>query len=506
LAARRIPSLEDTGWRADSTFLLVATVVLLIARLPVIPVRFFDPDELEHSHAAWSLFRGLLPYRDFFEHHTPWYYFALSPFFHGFAVDQSFESARRFLIFARVLSLLLTGLSAVLAFRVGRLVADRRVGLLTALFLLAQPVLIQKTLEIRPDVPALAFFLGALGLLLRGLLEGERAATRSFRWFLGGGLCLGAAVMCTQKMLFVLPGALVGLGLWTLAGGRRGVALRSLAVLLFVVGVALPGLITWIGFALHGGGRQFIYNNFLLNARWRLRSDRHVLVVLETSAPILLLCVLGAWVALQRFFRARQRRYADVLLLCILGGLIVGIPVVPAAYKQYYLMPLPIVGLFAAKGFSFLVELVPDRLRARFVVWASLPLLIWPLVDLGRSLVRRDDEQIARLRYVFEHTGPADPVLDGWLGTGVFRPHALYYFFMHSELLAMLSERDKDAYLGALESGRARPSLIAVDVELMALGPRFGHFVQTRYATTDGVFYLPALVRPTASGAERPSR
>jgi hypothetical protein len=492
--------------RADSTFLLVATVVLLIARLPIIPVRFFDPDELEHSHAAWSLFRGLLPYRDFFEHHTPWYYFALSPFFHGFAVDQSFESARRFLIFARVLSLLLTGLSAVLAFRVGRLAADRRIGLLTALFLLAQPVLIQKTLEIRPDVPALAFFLGALGLLLRGLLEEERAAARSLRWFLGGGLCLGAAVMCTQKMLFVLPGALVGLGLWALAGGRRGLALRSLAVLLFVVGVAVPGLLTWIGFALQGGGRQFIYNNFLLNARWRLRSDRHVLVVLETSAPILLLCVLGAWVALRRFFQSRPRRHADVLLLCILAGLIAGIPVVPAAYKQYYLMPLPLVGLFAAKGFSFLAELVPDRLRARFVVWASLPLLIWPLVDLGRSLTRRDDQQIARLRYVFEHTRPTDPVLDGWLGTGVFRPHPLYYFFMHSELLAMLSQRDKDAYLDALESGNVRPSLIAVDIELMALGPRFGHFVQTRYATTDGVFYFPASVHPTTKGLERPSR
>jgi len=506
VAVRSIPSPEDTAWRADSTFLLVATVVLLIARLPVIPVRFFDPDELEHSHAAWSLFRGLLPYRDFFEHHTPWYYFALSPLFHGFAVDQSFESARRFLIFARVLSLLLTGLSAVLAFRVGRLAADRRVGLLTALFLVAQPVLIQKTLEIRPDVPALAFFLGALGLLLRGLLEGERSASRSLRWFLGGGLCLGAAVMCTQKMLFVLPGALLGLGLWTLAGRRRGLALRILAVLLFLVGVALPGLLTWSGFAFDGGGRQFIYNNFLLNARWRLRSDRHVLVVLETSAPILLLCILGAWAALQRFFRARQRRYGDVLLLCILGGLIVGIPVVPAAYKQYYLMPLPIVGLFAARGLSLLVEMVPDGWRARFVVWASLPLLIWPFVDLGRSLDRRDDQQIARLRYVFEHTGPGDSVLDGWLGSGVFRPHPLYYFFMHSELLAMLSEREKDAYLDALESGRVRPSLITVDVELMALGPRFGHFVQTRYATTDGVFYSPALAPPTTKPGDRLSR
>ena len=84
-------------------FVLLATVAFFVARIPLISRRVFDPDEFEHSHAAWSVFKGLLPYQDFFEHHTPWYYFALSPFFRWFAVDQSFESARRFLIFARVL-------------------------------------------------------------------------------------------------------------------------------------------------------------------------------------------------------------------------------------------------------------------------------------------------------------------------------------------------------------------------------------------------------------------
>src|SRR4051812_11726916 len=107
-------------WGRDSAFLLVAIAGLLIARIPVMFVRFYDPDELEHSHAAWSFFRGLLPYRDFFEHHTPWYYFMLSPFFRWFSVEQSFEHARRFLIFARALSLGLTCLSVVLVFLIGR--------------------------------------------------------------------------------------------------------------------------------------------------------------------------------------------------------------------------------------------------------------------------------------------------------------------------------------------------------------------------------------------------
>ena len=93
------------------------------------------------------------------------------------------------------------------------------------------------------------------------------------------------------------------------------------------------------------------------------------------------------------------------------------------------------------------------------------------------------------MRYVFEHTAPADTVLDGWMGTAVFRPHPLYYFFMHGELRVMLTEGEKDAYVDALESGRGRPSLIALDQELVALGPRFVRFVQRNYVSDDGLFY-----------------
>jgi hypothetical protein len=110
------------------------------------------------------------------------------------------------------------------------------------------------------------------------------------------------------------------------------------------------------------------------------------------------------------------------------------------------------------------------------------------------------------LQYVFEHTRPADTVLDGWLGTQVFRPHPLYYFFMHSELLAMLSEQEKGAYLDALESGRIRPSLITLDGDLAALGPRFLRFVRKNYVSNDGLFYLPARGRPNPSEGERLTR
>ena len=53
--------------------------------------------------------------------------------------------------------------------------------------------------------------------------------------------------------------------------------------------------------------------------------------------------------------------YGDAPAALHLGGLIAGILVVPAAYKQYYLMPLPIACVFAAQGLAFLVEMAQER-------------------------------------------------------------------------------------------------------------------------------------------------
>src|SRR6516225_8811143 len=188
------PSADDQGGGAPTLKLLAYAIAgLLLARLPLLSRCAFDPDELEHAHAAWSLSRGMLPYRDFFEHHTPWYYYLLGPLFRWFDVDGSFESARLYLIAGRGLSLILTAISIVLLVRIGRRWADRRVGLLAGLLLALQPFFLQKTLEMRPDVPALAFMLVGLGLLVRGLRASREPDAPSLRSFFGGGLGLGAA-------------------------------------------------------------------------------------------------------------------------------------------------------------------------------------------------------------------------------------------------------------------------------------------------------------------------
>ena len=470
---------------------MLAIAGLFLVRLPLLPHRAFDPDEFEHAHAAWSSFKGMLIYRDFFEHHTPWYYYALRPFFNLFQVDASLDSGMHFLVLGRALSLALTILSVALVVRMGRHWADRRIGLLAGLLLVSQPIFLQKTVEMRPDVPALAFFVGGLALLLRGLEEKGDVPASGLRWFAGAGLAVGAAVMCTQKALFVLPGALVGLAIWALSGGStRALRSRIIAIFLFVAGVGVPAALTWAAFAAQGAGREFITNNFLLNARWKHTATHQLVKVLTTSGPVLALALVGMSRSLLRFFREKPRRHGDLVLICTAVGLFVGVLVVPSAHRQYYLMPLAIVCLFAAEGLFFLIALAWPRARPWLLGTALAGLAVLPIIALVDAYQESNDEQLVRLQRVYQTTKPTDLVMDGWAGAGVFRPHAFRHFFLHEETRAMLPSAEWDAYLDALESGRIRPKLIVLDQNLRAMGPRFLDFVDRRYASRDRTFYF----------------
>src|SRR5437016_2091016 len=59
--------------RRRPSVLVATSIVLIVAiyawRLFLLQTRTFDADEFEHLHAAFAIHQGLLPYRDFFEHH-----------------------------------------------------------------------------------------------------------------------------------------------------------------------------------------------------------------------------------------------------------------------------------------------------------------------------------------------------------------------------------------------------------------------------------------------------
>lgn len=465
--------------------LRLGIAAFLAARVALVPIRFFDPDEFEHAHAGWCVSKGMLLYKDFFEHHTPWYYALVRPLFGWFRPEVSLEAARHLFIAGRLVSVLLAALSVWLVARIGRAWMGRRLGLLAAFLMVGQPLFLKKSLEMRPDMLALPFFLASLWALLEALDPALPSGRRCW-WFLAAGLAQGAAVMCTQKMLFVLPGIAAGLVLWLVAEQPLN---RLGCLTLFGAGVVLPGVATWAVFQRLGAGHDFIANNFLLNAHWKHIPTGQLIRFAGSSAPVLALAGAAGVAALRRLLAGERRDQRQLLLLGLMIWLFVSVALIPVAQMQYYLMPLPVVCLFAAAELLVLIELAHQRFNRRIVPLAVAAVSILPLWGLAMDASSTNRKQLARLRQVYETTAPTDQVMDGWQGTGVFRPHAFYYYFIHDELLLMLPPPRVDAFVDDLEAGRVRPALIAMDSRVAALGPRFLAFVNEHYTSRDGFFF-----------------
>ena len=90
------------------------------------------------------------------------------------------------------------------------------------------------------------------------------------------------------------------------------------------------------------------------------------------------------------------------------------------------------------------------------------------------------------IRYVLQNTSPTDTCLDGWTGLGVFRPHAWFYWFLHGEVRAMLSERTKNELVANLRSGSIAPKLIFYDQDLKGLTETAQFFEKCYESTGEG--------------------
>jgi len=529
----------------STVFLLTVMVTLLIPyllRLSLLTTRGFDPDEFEHLHVAWRIWRGELPYRDFFEHHTPGVHFFLAPFFAFFRVDESVEDAWAMILLARRLMWLWTGVLLGGVVWLGCRWWDWRVGLMGGSLLGHTLIFVEKTLEVRPDLLSVAFWMGSLLCWLDGFRSDSGGGRRVRLRFVLSGLAFGVALLCTQKMLFAVPGfALVNF--WYLVDSRGGGSLRERGgnVLALLVGSLIPIALTLVYFAARGGLGAFVEFNLLLNLRWKVRfAPWNYLRQWVRQNPFE---VVFAAVGMLRFgataYRKDTYRRGDFVLLLNAVGLVANLFVMPVPYRQYYLMFLPLVSLIGAAflvdgfaalerfretprvggaliGFLFVALtaiglrgalgyakpilftplLYPAilgvgvagvflfvLLRQRDLALTVLVLLvsIYPLKEIGDAFRWRNDAERDEIAYVLENTTPTETFMDGWTGRGVFRPHAFFYWFLHGEVRAMLTEEQKANLLADLRSGRIAPTLIAADGNLRDISPEITAFFDANY-------------------------
>ena len=227
------------GMRRLAPGVLAALVALaVVLRIGVVLNRRIDPDESQHLHVAWLIAEGQVPYRDFWEHHLPFFHYAMAPL-------TAWLTERPEVYFAaRLIMCLLAAAAVVLTWRLARrLSADAAVW--AAIVLLFLPQFAETSTETRPDVPALVAHLASLLALVRW------RADRRPGWLWAAGACQGAALALSIKAIFALAG--VGAVVVGLPGRGESLVGRASSLARFLGGLAIVPLFLVGGLAAFTG-------------------------------------------------------------------------------------------------------------------------------------------------------------------------------------------------------------------------------------------------------------
>ncbi len=483
---------------------VVLTMALLIAvpfvlRRPLLETRGFNPDELECIHWAWCVSKGMVPYRDYFDHHTPWYHYFLSGFFRFYDVERVPAEAVAFLTFARTLTWIFAGAVLAATFFLGRALRDARTGLVAALLLSYAAFFFSKSLEVRADVPAAALVVAAVHLALSGHRRvNEGVGGAAIRLF-GSGLALGVGTMLTQKVLFVGPG-FAAAALWLVLDPRlassRGKRLSLVA--LQTLGFLVPLGATLAYFASENTFWHFVEANFLVNARWPgLSAGPFLIELARVDGAFVVLGLAGFAYQTVSAFRTPSLSRMQPLVALPMLSLLLTLPIHTGMSYQHFLLVLPLFSLYAA---SCLVDGTARFKRApeAALLVAALFLGIAPLNRLRAAFDRGNWGTLQAIEYVLRNSSPRETTFDGFTGLGLFRPQAFYHHFQHPHAFALQSEEEHREMLEALESGRALPKMIFWSHYLReAMTPEIAAFLEKHYVPSG---LEPIRIRPFDNG------
>jgi 4-amino-4-deoxy-L-arabinose transferase-like glycosyltransferase len=187
------PETPDAAGAPLRRWELVGTIVLVLGwfwlRRGSVYNHPWDSDETQHLHVVWGWTQGLIPYRDFFDNHTPLFHILFAPIFSILGERPDIVDLGRWYMVA------LDALVAWCTYRIGAQVFSRRIGIVAALLCAFYPNAYFKMGEFRTDVLWTLLWLATLVLLTKPRL------TRGHRFL--AGLTFGATFATSQKTVLL---------------------------------------------------------------------------------------------------------------------------------------------------------------------------------------------------------------------------------------------------------------------------------------------------------------
>ncbi|NMC36088.1 glycosyltransferase family 39 protein [Candidatus Beckwithbacteria bacterium] len=442
------------------TYLLLAILFILSINLSYNAIfRHFDHDEYEHIHTTWYLTQSQLPYKDFYQHHNPLFWYALAP------IVAIFNSSSSVLIAGRIFMLLQVLAMGFLVFKITKLITKNiQTSLLAPIFLFSTPFFIEKSYEIRPDVPQVLFGLASIYFLFH-FLETKRVKS----WILSAVLAT-FSFLFLQKTIFLLI-AYVPVFLYLLV--TKKIAIKH--ILFYGLAFLAPLLL----FAIYLYGNQifpdYILTNWLMNNSRTDSFSPTWIIKTNYGAFFFSITIISSIVLLLfKKFSLSTKIVAFLALALLASILMVNYP-----YLQYFLFPLPLlsvclaifiskihlkfnpkskliftilgsIGILALSFFYgkwqitlpvFIVLIILSAiylgLHYKKLVYGQIPqlcliiLLILPAYYFSYETATQKSNSLDRkvIDLVLTNSRPTDKVYDGNINYNLFRPDLHYFWY-----------------------------------------------------------------------------
>lgn len=411
----------------------------------------FDDDEFQHCHNAYLIWKGLVPYRDFFEHHLPLYHILFSIFY------LAGEKPSTIFLF-RFLSLVSSAFVFVIVYRFLKENHGFETALFSVLLLGFVPMFLFKMTEARPEsIAVLLFTISTI------FIFSQKSEIKQL--FFAGILC-GLMVCLSLKYIFAFSGLLVGC---FVLKGKKGLS--------FLNGFFAGIFPLFLYVLIRGILPEFIDSTILMNLKWKYRfSPSGYLYETFITAGVLSGCAISG-IILEFFVKKTKRKAAALFFL--ITGCFLGIVLVPVPYRQSFL-PFLVICIFCASSFiKEFFQLVQNK-NLRFAVAAIIFFCATSnsLTQIKGEFFQTNLAELNKMKKI-DTLFPDTTFFDG-RSFLFYRMHTGYYGFMHHELLQMLEQDEYSQHVIEAIKKNNFP-LVIYDYRVSQMPAKIQDFIQSHY-------------------------
>jgi len=400
--------------------------------------RFLDGDEGEYIHAAWHISHGDAPYSDFFEiHHM------MLPYLIAITIKIFGENLFIFYLW-RGIMLVFVFIFAYLTFMLARKFFGKKIAWLSVILLLTNIFFFIEMIKIRTDVPQVVFSLASIYYFDKFL---DKKSNLNIAL---SGIFMGISFLFLQKAIFVIA-ALGAVILYEII--TRKIKFRHLLIFCLALGITILPYYTYL--AGTGQIKNYILFNWLFNMNY---TDYFSIIYplarwLFQNSFLWLFILIGGYC----FIKEKNKEGTMIFILFLL--LLLSIATVRVPFRNYFLILTPLMAIMAAYGFSRLLK-NQQKILALAVIFA---VIMMPLVQMAAESADTNYDDIEKIKFVMQNTGPADYVYDP-LRFNFYRKDIDFLWFNQGYGASTLKKIIPDYHYDVYEAiKRYNPKIISTD-------------------------------------------